>query len=240
MPYFGLLIGLAWVGTFRGAWRIFGDLGGLRLLPAVTILGLDAALLSRCLFLAMASCASGARENQERQNAQSITHGAVIVLVVVLISEFAVVLSLPHLPGWWPASHDWRSWFNWMYPYPLYRPLLLAPLWGRWGMLVALGMGRAATDADPLTRGYVRATRPVHLLVQSVLPVALTTIYCSRSGNFVTGPMIAIIILVVSVLFATVATHRRGGQSRATVLATGLVAQLAFLMVYRGFWRLIE
>jgi hypothetical protein len=236
----GLLIGLIWVGTFRGSWRIFGDMGGLRLLPALAIIGFDVLVLSRCLFLALTNWASVERDEDSPNPSEPIAAWPAMVVVIALVSEFTLVLSLPHLQGWWPSSHDWRSWFNWMYPYPLYRPLLLAPIWGRWGILVALCMGRAAADADPLTRSYVGSMRPIHLFGHSILPVALTTIYCSRGGNFVTGPMIAVIILAATVLFATIATHQRGGQTRTTALATGLVTQIVFLIVYRGFWRLIE
>lgn len=240
MSLFGLLIGLAWVGTFRGSWRVFGDLGGLRLIPGLAILGLDALVFGRCLFLSIARWASERQDDQSARRSQQFGAWAAIVLIVALVSEFTIVLSLPNLSGWWPSSHDWRSWFNWMYPSPLYRPLLLAPLWGRWGIVVALCMGRAAADADPLTRSYIRSMRPIHLLLHSIVPVALTTIYCSRGGNVVTGPLIAVIILVAAVVFATFAAYQREGQTRTTALATGLVTQLAFLIVYRGFWRLIE
>ena len=236
----GLVVGLLWVATFRGTWRLFGDLAGLRLLPSLAVVVLDAFITSRCLLVATARLASGAETGLPRESNASPSEWSTIVIVVSLLALFALILSLPHLPGWWPTPGDWRSRFNWMYPYPIYRPLLLAPIWGRWGCLVALCMGRAAPDADALTRGYIQSLRPHRLLAHSILPLLLTTIYCSRGRNLVTGPMIATIVLAITVLFATLVTHRRGGQTRVTVLTTGLAAQIVFLIVYRGFWRLIE
>lgn len=174
-------------------------------------------------------------QTQARANESSL-----VFMVLFLLGLFVLVLSIQELRGWWPASGDWRSWFNWMYPRPIYRPLLLAPLWGRWGMLVALYSGRPADDADDLTRAYSRGLNLWKLVVHSALPLALSCLYLTRGGRIFTGPMIAAILLGLTILFATIVANLRRGQSRTTILATGLFAQMMFIILYRAFWPLIE
>ncbi|MCB9852708.1 MAG: hypothetical protein H6819_06405 [Phycisphaerales bacterium] len=237
----GLLIGLLWVGVFRATWRVFGEVGDLRLLPSVAVVVLVATFSGRLmLHAAIRLVETTGKSDQPDTERTHVGEKSLILVILVLLGLFVLVLSLQELRGWWPSNDDWRSWFNWMYPRPIYRPLLLAPLWGQWGMLVTLCAGRAAPNADALTRNYSRELSAWKLVVHSALPLFLTSVYLSRGGRFFTGPMIAAALLAATILFSTIVANLRGGQSRTTVLATGLFAQLLFLFLYRAFWPLIE
>lgn len=237
----GLLIGLMWVGTFRATWRIFGEVGNLRLLPSFAVVVLVATFSGRLMLqAAIRLVETPGKSEQPDAERTHVGEKSLVLVILMLLGLFVLVLSLQELRGWWPSNDDWRSWFNWMYPRPIYRPLLLAPLWGQWGMLVALCAGRAAPNTDTLTRTYSRELSAWKLVVHSMLPLFLTSVFLSRGGRFFTGPMIAAILLAATILFSTVVANLRGGQSRTTVLATGLFVQIFFLFLYRAFWPLIE
>ncbi|MCA9256822.1 MAG: hypothetical protein KDA33_14335 [Phycisphaerales bacterium] len=237
----GLLIGLVWTGVFRLTWRVFGEIGSLRLLPSFAVVVVFATLTGHRTLQAAIRLVEAPADAQQPRNGQArVGEKSLILLILSLLGMFVLVLSLQEIQGWWPAADDWRSWFNWMYPRPIYRPLLLAPLWGHWGMLVALCAGRAAPHADPLTRNYVRGLNVWKLVVHSAAPLFLTSVYLSRDGRFFTGPMMVATLLAATILFATIVANLRGGQCRSSVLTTGLFAQTLFLVLYRAFWPLIE
>lgn len=237
----GLLVGMLWVGTFRATWKVFGEIGSLRLIPSLAIVVLLAVFTGRPMLRAAMRLVEDLRGvSAVHRNTPIVGQNSILLMVLVLLGHFVLILSIQELRGWWPSPDDWRSWFNWMYPRPIYRPLLLTPLWGYWGVLIALNTGRAAEDADSLTRAYGRHLSVWKLAAQSALPIFLTSVYCSRGGNFFTGPMIALILLGATILFSTIVANLRGGQSRTSALSAGLFTQMTFILLYRAFWPLIE
>lgn len=237
----GLGLGLLWVGTFRATWRLFGEVSNLRLIPSFAVVVVFALVTGRSMLRAAMRLAEsprfpGCAENQPTP----IRETSLVLVTLFLLGLFVFVLSIQELRGWWPATDDWRSWFNWMYPRPIYRPLILAPLWGQWGIIVALCTGRVAPTADSLTRTYNHDLSAFKLVVHSALPLGLSCIYLTREGRYFTGPMIAALLLALTILFSTVVANLRRGQSRTTILSTGLFAQFMFIVLYRAFWPLIE
>src|SRR5262249_3081385 len=124
--------------------------------------------------------------------------------------------------------------FNFLYPKPIYRPLLLAPLWGRWGIVMAACIGRTADAADPAVVALCRQMTPGRLLRQAVLPLSLSCLYFSREVDFLIGAVIALVVFGLSYVACVVMARRLGGQTRTTLLATGQVAQIVFLATYRA------
>lgn len=241
----GLLIGLAWVGVFRVSWRVFGqETAALRAIPALTILLLECLLTGRLLLWAAVSVTSPNSDARGRGSGPSGDTGLSFcggaVLLLLLLGQWILIAGIPDLQSWWPAQADWRHAFNFLYPKSIFRPLLLAPLWGRWAVLLAATVGRAAPGADPHTIALTEAMSPSRLLRQSLLPLLLTIVFFSRVHNRFVGLIMALIVFAVTFLAAVVMAQRRGGQDRTTVLATAQTAQVSFLLVYRGFWPFMQ
>ncbi len=239
----GLILGLVWVGAFRASWRLYGQAGSLRLVPSLVVVLLECLATGPLLLLGLARTVSRWSEGGSDVRAESdrsATFPAILVLVAALLAQFVLISSLEDRSGWWPLPDDWRHHFNFLYPRPIYRPLILAPLWGRWGILLAASVGRPARGADAATIGLNSGMNPGRLLRQALLPLALTAIYCSRSRNYLTGVMIGMIVFGLTYLATVVLVRKGGGQNRDVLFAGGQVSQIAFLAVYRAFWRLID
>lgn len=243
-----LLIGLAWAGVFRATWRLYGEVAGIPIIPALFVVLLEAFVTGRYLPLALARVVDrfdagesgrGAVPEIDDLSSPPRLRGTLVLLLIVLV-QFVFVGSLRNYNPWWPPQDDWRHYFNFLYPRPIYRPLLLAPLWGRWAVLLAATIGRTAEQADSATVAICRSMTPGRLLRLAVLPLLLSCIYFSREQNFLIGAVIGLAVFAISFIACVLMARRLGGQSRTTLLATGQVAQIAFLAVYRAMWAKIH
>jgi len=236
----GLMIGLLYTGVYRAVWRQFGEVRSLPLMPATAVWLLDAALLGTLLYLGAAGTLArfvdpsllGNGAVGEKPTRYPIE---VLILVTLLLLKLMLLVAIPQGISGWPAADDWRSHFNWVYARPHYRPLILAPMWGRWAMLLVGSIGRLRDRSDiQLTRfcGSLSAT----LVLLWMVPVTvLTAIYCGRLGRWMFGCIIACIVLAGTYLYAVIAAHRQGGQTRDSILGAGLLGELIFLVAYEAF-----
>ncbi len=240
----GLLIGLIWAGGFRLSWRLFGETGSLRLVPSLTVVLVECLLTGGFMVMGLARTshvlAGDHPPRAARDGTSSLSSVGILVLCLTVLTQFILILSIRDSRAWWPSPDDWRYHFNYMYPRPIFRPLLLAPIWGRWGILLAGTVGRTAHAADAETRAVNRAMRPSRLVLSALIPLVLTAIYCSRSRNIFIGIIIGVIVFAVTFAISVAFVWRSGGQSRQSLYAAGQVAQLAFLAVYRAFGGLID
>lgn len=236
-------IGLLWAGIFRLSWRVYGEAGNVRVIPALVIVLVECLVTGPFLALGLARTAhllTGAKPLVAATDPKApLSPVGTLVLCLTVLSEWVLIASIRDDAAWWPSLKDWRSHFSFMYPAPIYRPLLLAPIWGRWGMLLAASVGRTARGADDATVAFCESMRPARMLRHAVLPVALTAIYFSREGNFFIGLIMALIVFAATYLVAVIMAQRGGGQSRQSIFAAGQTAQLAFLAVCRAMWPLI-
>lgn len=241
---FGVLICLLWVGGFRATWRIYGEIEALRVVPALTVVLIECLLTGPALMLGLARTVhllTGERPTgPEGDHRDPLSPVGTLVLCLVILTEWVLIMSFPPQSPWWPSETDWRHYFNWFYPAPIYRPLVLAPIWGRWGIMLAAIVGRTARHADKSTSAFAASLTPISLLLYTLVPALLTIIYCSREGNFVTGATISLIVFACTFAVAIVMVFRAGGQTRRTMYAAGLIAQLALLAAYRAFWPVIH
>lgn len=240
----GLAVGLLWVGTFRVAWRIFGETGSLRVMPALAVVLLECTLTGPFLVLGLARTIhvlGGARPLRvPADDTAPLTPAGMLALILTVLSLWVLVVSIPDATTSWASETDPWHFFNFLYPRAILRPLLLAPLWGRWGILLCATVGKTAHDADPQVVSLSRSMSPGRLLRQAILPLALTAVYFSREHNRLLGVIIGLAVFGVSFLACVVMARRGGGQTRPSVFAGGQVAQLAFLGIYRAFWPLIH
>jgi hypothetical protein len=183
---------------------------------------------------------SAPREQSDMSPPSLLTPVGSLVLCLAILSQWVLITSAPAVSPWWPSPTDWRHHFNFLYPAPLYRPLLLAPMWGRWGVLLAATIGRTARRADLPVRTLCETMSPGRLLKHAILPTTLTAIYASRGGNLAIGLILSVVVFAIAYLAAVIMVRRGGGQTRQSLHATGQVAQLAFLALYRAFWPFIH
>ena len=123
----------------------------------------------------------------------------------------------------------------WLYPETVRRPLMLAPIWGAWGILLATSVGREAPHAPAALAEMGRAARPSVLLAWFSPLLVITSSYCSHHGNLMVGVILSFVILAVTFAGAAFTARRLGGQSFSTILAAGQLAQLSFLTGFLAF-----
>jgi hypothetical protein len=240
----GLAVGLLWVGTFRLTWRLYGETANVRLIPALAVVLLECLLTGQLLVLGLARTTQLLGPDRPKHahagGLGALPPAGTLVLLLIILSQWVLILSIPDRAGWWPSDSDPRHYLNSLYPRPILRPLLVAPVWGRWGILLAASVGKTARQVDPQTRALGQAMTPGRLLRNTILPLLLTGVYFSREHNRLLGVIIGVLVFGVSYLFCVGLARRGGGQTRQSVFAAGQFAQLAFLAIYRAFWPLIH
>jgi hypothetical protein len=243
--FLGLIVGLVWAGVFRMAWRVFGEeTRNLRLIPALAVVLIEVFLTGRRLLAgwvrALDVAGPSPRQPDEPALGGTQSAQAALILVLSVLTQWALIATIERSSPWWPSSQDWRHYFNWLYPAPIYRPLILAPLWGRWAILLAACVGRSAADADPTARSLSSLVTPGRLLIAAALPLFLNSIYFSRDGNLLLGLVAALLVFFITYLVTVLFAYRGNGQTAASMFASGQAAQLAFLAVYRALWPLVH
>lgn len=240
----GIATGILWATVFRFTWRLYGETANLRIIPAIAIVLLECLITGPFLALGLARTVhllTGKTPLRcEHDPEQPLSPLGSLALSLTILSQWALIASIPTINPWYPMAHDWRSYFSFMYPAPIYRPLILAPLWGRWAILLAASVGCMGKYADSQAVALSASLRPGRILRHALVPLVLTAIYCSRDQNLLTGVIIGLLVFASAYSVAVLLAHRGAGQSRQSLYATAQIAQLSLLLFYRAFWRQIH
>ena len=237
LVFWGLAIGVTYTLVFRISWRWFGEYQYIRWMPAAAVLLID---LGCCgyRFLTGAARIASRRYTCEADTAPFLNPAGLVAVLLVAIAKYAMLLSLPI--GTWQSSLSdvgdhaaWASRLGYLYPDVIYRPLVLMPLWGRWGIMLAMSIGRVAPGGSYRLRRMAGGTHLSMILVYWLLAAALTGVYCGGSGGYLArGLAVALGVMLASYLASFALARRAGGQTEATTAVAGLVAELAFLSLY--------
>lgn len=232
LPLWGLLIGAAYAGLFRGLWLWLGEYQHIRAAPMAVLLAFDACYLGYRLLAGAAAVVQGwSGRSTFAGPAACVTLAAVVFLIVAVILKFSLLVALPAGAVTWPA--DWRQNLRFLYPYVIYRPLVLMPLWGRWGVYLAGGIGRVAPGSPAGFTQLAGGTRLSGVMGWWVGISALTVMYaCPATGHIGWAMLICLAMLVVAYLASFTLALRFGGQTEATVAAVGWAVEIAFLLAY--------
>ncbi|MBI4580698.1 MAG: adenosylcobinamide-GDP ribazoletransferase [Planctomycetes bacterium] len=236
LPVWGLLIGIAYAAAFRIAWLWLGEYRGVRVAPMVLLLVLDAGWFGYRLLEGAAHVVGSWRRTPTTTSltppaAGQASPAATVLIVLGLLVKFALLVSLPAGAVSWPA--DWREHLWIAYPYVIYRPLVLMPVWGRWTVLLASSIGRVSADGSPRLRELARGNSMVTVMTYWAAATALTVMYCSPSGRHVAWSMlISLGMLLIAYLVSFTLVRRFGGQTESTVTAAGWLVEFAFLLAY--------
>lgn len=214
-----LLLGLAACGIWSAAWATFGDLGGQFLLPAAVLLTAALAGPYRQAALAAARLLGG-RSPEGR------------ALAAALLATVAA-LALVGIKGWNPNEARFLpEQLRWLRPYPMFRALLLAPLWGGWAMLVVPQFLRPDERTDPATTALAGGCGPVLAAACMGAVAVLSVVYFNYMSWWqLTIPATAVLAAIAAGLLLG---RRFGGLGRDVLLAANLLTQLAFLIAYLG------
>jgi hypothetical protein len=221
---------LVYVGLYRASWRVFGEVGGVRLMPALVIWLADVGFLGLPLLLGAARTANQwSLQDKSAPSYRDLALPGTLALVVLAVIKLTLWTGVPEGIAGWPTN--WKRYFNFLYPWPVYRPLILAPMWGRWALILAGGVGPPASSEQNW------ASRSGHKSIAVTLGwfvavAALTAVYCGRHDRWMIGCIISLAVLGTTFVFAVVTARRFSGHTRFTVHAAALVAEVTFLVVY--------
>lgn len=235
LPVWGVAIGVLYAVVFRLAWKAFGEYQGIRWLPVMAVLIVDLAVCGHRLLAGVISVASNRSAGHPPQ---SLNLTALLTLILVILGKFCLLTSLPI--GTWqsPPSGSWGwddtlSKLGPLYPSVIYRPLILAPLWGRWAMMLAMTIGRTSPGHSVRLQRMADGASLPTIFACWLIGAALTAIYCSGSGEHIArGVVLALVVMVIAYLASFVLARRAGGQTEATVATTGLITEMTFLVCY--------
>jgi len=235
----GLILGILWTCVFAGAWRFFGERQGLRLVPALAVLVLDLLVSGRFLLagVRVVEWLAGPDESRREGHRGGISVVGALAAALLVVGSYAILLALPRGVAWWPS--DWRWHLRWVYPRPIFRSLVLMPIWACWSMVLAAGVGGRSKAPAPDPAGTGEAAGRLagkaglrHIFGGFLPATCLTAIYCSRDGDLVVGLAVSLVVFVTVYVTAVAAARLCRGQNGTTLLFCGLVGRTAFVLAW--------
>jgi hypothetical protein len=238
----GLIEGAAWVACYGLSWTAFGELHRTRPMPAAVVWAVDTVALGGVAVLALGTVpdwlAASGRGGKPDRHRRALSGRSILCVSLLIGLSFVLLFSLPVGYRWYPS--DWRRVFNFAFPLPIFRVLLLGPLWRRWGMVLAAGLGRMHLTAEPRLKALSASMSPKRVLATWVVPAFMTSIWCSRDESSLLGLVLSVAVLGLAYLAGVWLGRRGGGQSARSMLALGQITLLVFLIGYLICARALE
>jgi len=206
--------GVASAVLWEAASAVFGWYSGIPLIPAAAVLSAGCMGLYRRGVAGLVELLSG------RDGTLRAMTAAVIVLV-----WSAILLGLR---GW---TDDWAPYPWWLIrPRAMYRPLLLAPVWGAWAMLVTCKLRRPTAKTEPAITAFAAGYGPVVTTAVFGVLLAVTISYF----NYMPWTQLTICATgaASAVLSGWLFSRSTGGPTRRALLAANVATQLGFLLGY--------
>ncbi len=226
--FWGVLFGLSYQFVYWFTWSLFGEYEKIRLVPCVCVLALDQLLFGRRLTAGLTSWAvpSGNDRDEAMQRRQ-------VLLVMALLLKLALLVYIPVGRDYGYSGASWRQALAVWLPAPVYFPLLLMPMWGRWTMTLAMTMGPVTPEGTSRLRGLVEGARLRSTLGIFALATLVTLLLaCPTAEDLPLG-----ILLIVGTLawayaasFAIIRLQR--GLTEHALDAVGALAEIGFLAAY--------
>jgi len=217
-----MLISLLW-GVFlswlwAAAWALFGDYYGMPLMHVAAVVAATTLWVFRRSLLAWSRCIGGADPRAQHL----VTTVAVVLLMLTLLgmkrsSDTDVV-------RWLPSA--WR----WVFPMVVQRVLILAPLWGAWGMLVTCQFCKPTDDTEAVVAAFAKGCTAPVAAVAMVLPLAGTLMYLYFLNWW--RLMVPGVTVLGAIAGGVLLCRATGGITRRALLANNILTQLLFLLAY--------
>ncbi|MGC9455487.1 MAG: hypothetical protein ACP5HU_11590 [Phycisphaerae bacterium] len=217
-----MLLSAAWGVASALLWELCANTFGwystdFPLIPAAAVLTVTVLSLYRRAITATAELLGG------KQQAGTSAAAAIIVVVMALI--------LLGLRSWQP---DWpvhmHPWLQWLRPRTMYRPLVLAPVWGAWAMLITPQFRRPDAGTEPQVAQFARGCGPFAAAVCMAAPLTGSIVYFNHMPWTQLG--ISATAVLTAVAGGQILCALGGGLRRRNLLAANLLTQMAFLLAY--------
>jgi len=213
------LLGVLLVNLWGVSWRIFRDYDPLIMPAAVT----------GCVFC-LWPFRRGLAALTELLNRSDGPARSVVSATLVL----AVVLCLARLDPDWQRREPLAlpQWLDWLRPAAkLYRVLLLMPMWGGWGMIIAVKFCRPTGRTEPQVAAFARGCGAAGAAACMAGLLLMSICYFHHLGL---GGQICIPLVTVLAAIAGGAGLCRldGAPTRRALLAGNVVTQMAFVVAY--------
>jgi len=208
--------GLILAGLYTAAWVVFGDYFGIPLMPVAAVVAAMGLWLYRRSFTALGQILA-----KDPQAAALVSALAAILLALGMLG----------LRGWKPDyAQSLPPALMWLRPRPLYRPLLLGPLWGAWAMLISSQLFKTRLESSVAVEALKSGCGPLKTSVLLAILLAWTVYYF----NYLPWTQLSISAAAVAgaLLGGWALVRRRGGVDRQALLAANLLTQIVFLMAY--------
>ena len=217
-----MLISLLWGVFLAWLWgtalTVFDFFSGIPLIPAAAVVAATALWVFRRSLLAWSRCLGGADPRvQDLVATVTVVTLALVLLGLKRSSDTDVV-------RWLPLA--WR----WVFPMVVQRVLILAPLWGAWGMLVTCQFCKPTDDTEAPVAAFAKGCTPPAAAVAMVLPLAGTLMYLYFLGWW--RLMVPGVTGLGAILGGVLLCRATGGLTRRALLANNLLTQLLFLLAY--------
>ncbi len=223
-----LAVSLAWgvlsIALWEAALRLFDLYSGFPLMPVALLVPAAVLGVYRRSVLE-AGRLLGGRDPVGR----SLAAGCVVVALTLTL------LGIKGL-GWreeWPANLGFLP--HWLRPRATYRVLLLAPLWGAWGMLTSLHLGRPDESTEPAVRRMRAGFGPAAATLVMALLLGGSMVLFNYLPWWQVG--IGGSAIVAALVGGWVLGRLTGGLRRCTLLVVNLLTQWIFLLAYLSIRR---
>ncbi len=215
-----LALSLAWGAALACLWAVMWaafshGYTGLPLIPALSIVAAMTLWLYRPATLSLADALAGRADRS-------------LGVCLIVVSFLVAAVGLRHWAVDRP-SYLW-GWLQWLMPYPKFRVIVLAPVWGAWSMLVTCRFRRPSTDTAPAVRALAEGAGPLITTVSMGAIMAATLWWLSFLPWTVL--LIPAVTIVTAVVGGLLLCRRAGGLRRSALLANNLLTQFAFWMAY--------
>ena len=233
----GAATGAALALAYGLAWRLYGDLATLRIIPAaLTLAGLMLLLFPRAWSALVRLDAllhrpprNARRARMHASNpAHGSTSGATPTILTLLL--FAALLAIP-VPLYQQRS-DADGLLARLQPPVPFDALALAPMWFVAGIMMAATLGRPARQADRLTAAFCLYVRARHASLAAALPAGLCAWWLSPGIAAPYGISTACLSLTLSFLTAAWLVRPARGHTTHTLQACGFLTMLYYLLIY--------
>ncbi|HUU23686.1 MAG TPA: hypothetical protein VM389_14225 [Phycisphaerae bacterium] len=217
-----MLLSLGWglvcVALWAAAWHLFVDYSRMFFMPvAFVVTGMVLGLYRRAL-LALGEAFSGG----DPRAAPLLSCAGVVFLVLVLLglkTGSGPHYETPLLPAW-----------QWVRPAPMFRALLLGPLWGGWAMLIVPQFCRPNGRTEPAVAAFATGCGALVAAGCMGAVAAATTLYF----NYMPWWQLSIsgAAIITAILCGVAFCKLNGGLDRRSLLAANLLTQMVFLSAY--------
>jgi len=211
----GCILAWLWNATFHITWTVFRILNWI--IPSVLCATAIAFGPYRKAMMALIKTITG-----DRLILDLLGAGAVVLALSVVLN-YSFYLSNPDPPA------DLPEHCRWLWPRPLCRMLITAPLWGAWSMMVLVQFHRPDKRSDFPTERFAASIKPFIASVYLVIPFAMTLIflkYLPAWKRYI--PPVAASVAALG--GGTIIKRRIGFINRRVLLANNFLTQLALLI----------